>query len=178
MSTARLTEASYIVLALLEHAQPATPYDLKRLAEQTTVDFWTVSHAQTYNECARLAREGLLAEEQEQAGRRRRIYRLTERGRSALAEWLATPVNSLEAVRDLGILKLFFGADPATLAPTQLEMHEERLRRYESHVEARDAARAAGASVPSGASLALDAGIGHEREYVRFWKKMLNALAD
>jgi PadR family transcriptional regulator AphA len=178
MSTQRLTEGAYIVLALLEHVQPATPYDLKLFAERATIDFWTVSHAQTYNECARLAREGLLAEEREQTGRRRRIYTLTELGRSALAEWLQTPVDSLEAVRDLSILKLFFGADPATLAPTQLEMHEERLRRYESHAEARDAARAAGGSVPPGASFALEAGIGHEREYVRLWKKMRDSRAD
>ena len=77
MSTPRLTETSYIVLGLLEQAEPATPYDLKRLAQLSTNNFWSVPHTQLYTECARLAGEGLLDERQEQTGRRRRIYRLT-----------------------------------------------------------------------------------------------------
>jgi PadR family transcriptional regulator AphA len=178
MSTARLSETSHIVLALLERVQPATPYDLKRLAERTTLDFWTVSHAQLYSECARLAQEGLLAEEREEGGRRRRIYTLTDLGRRALQEWLDTPINSLEEVRDLSILKLFFGADPLRLAEIQLLMHEERLKRYEAYAALRDQARASGASIPRGAWLALQAGIGHEREYVRFWKGVLDEQPD
>ena len=62
MSTAALSDTSYIVLALLERVQPGTRYDLERLAELTTVDFWKPLHAQLYGECARLAKEGLLAE--------------------------------------------------------------------------------------------------------------------
>lgn len=162
------------MLALLERAQPATPYDLKRLAASSTVDFWTVSHAQLYNECARLAQLGLLSEKREEAGRRRRIYALTDSGRQALKEWLDTSTGSLEELRDLSILKLFFGADPLRLAEAQLPMHEERLGRYEAYAALRDSALAAGASVPRGAWLALQAGIGHEREYVRFWKELLN----
>lgn len=174
MSTTRLNETSYIVLALLERAQPATPYDLKRLAESSTVDFWTVSHAQLYNECARLAQLGMLSEKREEAGRRRRIYSLTDSGRQALRGWLDTSTGSLEELRDLSILKLFFGADPLRLAEAQLPLHEERLRRYEAYAALRDSALAAGASIPRGAWLALQAGIGHEREYVRFWKELLN----
>jgi DNA-binding PadR family transcriptional regulator len=174
MSTARLNETSYIVLALLERTQPATPYDLKRLAESSTVDFWTVSHAQLYNECARLAQSGLLSEKREDAGRRRRIYALTDSGRRALQGWLEEPTDSLEELRDLSILKLFFGADPLRLAEAQLPMHEERLKRYEAYAALRDSALASGASVPRGAWLALQAGIGHEREYVRFWKELLD----
>jgi DNA-binding PadR family transcriptional regulator len=173
VSSTRLSETSYIVLALLDRVQPATPYDLKRLAESSTIDFWTVPHAQLYNECARLAREGLLTEEREQVGRRRRIYSLTSLGSEALKTWLDTPIEELEEVRDLGILKLFFGADPAQLASTLVPMHEERLSRYEEYAALRDHVRAAGTDVPRGAWLALQAGIGHEREYVRFWTALL-----
>ena len=35
----RLTESSYIVLGLLERFEPATPYDLKRLAQVSTSHF-------------------------------------------------------------------------------------------------------------------------------------------
>ncbi|HTW43158.1 MAG TPA: PadR family transcriptional regulator [Solirubrobacteraceae bacterium] len=173
MSIARLSETSYIVLALIERVQPATPYDLKRLAERSTIDFWAVPHAQLYSECARLAAGQLLTEEREEAGRRRRFYSLTDLGRRALQDWLEAPIDALEEVRDLGILKLFFGADPALLARTLLPMHEERLQRYEGFAELRDRARAAGTEIPRGAWLALQAGIGHEREYVRFWRDVL-----
>jgi PadR family transcriptional regulator AphA len=60
MSSPRLTETSYIVLGLLEKAQPATPYDLKQLAQVSTVNFWALPHTQLYTECARLTEQGLL----------------------------------------------------------------------------------------------------------------------
>src|SRR6202166_3023959 len=76
MSSPRLTETSYIVLGLIEQIGPATPYDLKRVAQLSTVNFWSVPHTQLYTECARLAEEGLLTERREESGRRRRVYRL------------------------------------------------------------------------------------------------------
>ena len=89
MSSPRLTETSYIVLGLIAQVGPATPYDLKRLAQVSTVNFWSVPHTQLYSECARLAGAGLLSERREQTGRRRRTYRLTERGRKQLEGWLS-----------------------------------------------------------------------------------------
>src|SRR5947209_3856552 len=83
MSSPRLSETSYIVLGLISQIGPATPYDLKRLAQVSTVNFWSVPHTQLYSECARLADAGLLSERREQSGRRRRTYSLTERGRQA-----------------------------------------------------------------------------------------------
>ena len=49
----------------------------------STINFWTVPHTQIYTECARLAEAGLLDEEREETGRRRRIYRLTADGRAS-----------------------------------------------------------------------------------------------
>jgi DNA-binding PadR family transcriptional regulator len=168
MSTRRLTETSYIVLGLLERLQPATPYDLKRVAQLSTINFWTVPHTQLYSECARLAEEGLLSEQREQSGRRRRVYSLTERGALALDEWRSEPTDALEEVRDAGLLKLFFGADPAKLAVAQLRAHQRQLEAYEQM-------RAEDAGVPRGMLLALEAGIGHEREFVRFWSELLGS---
>jgi PadR family transcriptional regulator, regulatory protein AphA len=165
MSSHSLTETSYIVLGLLERLQPATPYDLKRLAAISTINFWSVPHTQLYTECARLAQAGLLSEEREQTGRRRRIYRVTDGGARALDEWRSEPTDALEEVRDAGLLKLFFGADPAKLAATQLEVHRRQLEAYEQlHAEATE--------MPRGMRLALEAGIGHEREFVRFWSEL------
>ena len=161
-TTKRLTETSYIVLGLIEQIGPATPYDLKRMAQLSTFNFWAVPHTQLYTECGRLATDGLLSEQREQSGRRRRIYRLTNRGREALAEWLAEPTEELEELRDPATLKLFFGGDPAKLAAAQLDAHQRKLRSYEQ-------IRAEATDWPHGWRLALEAGIGHERESIRFW---------
>lgn len=167
MSSTRLTETSYIVLGLLERLQPATPYDLKRLAQISTINFWSVPHTQLYTECARLAQAGLLLEEREQTGRRRRIYRVSALGAQELDRWRSEPTDALEEVRDAGTLKLFFGADPVSLAGAQLEAHQRQLRAYE-HLHA------GSGEMPRGMRLALEAGIGHEREFIRFWSQLLN----
>jgi len=161
----RLTETSYIVLGLLDQGEPATPYDLKRFAQLSTSNFWSVPHTQLYTECARLAGEGLLDERQEETGRRRRMYRLTKRGREALEAWRNEPASDLYELRDAATLKLFFGGDPATLAAAQLEAHKGRLKEYEQIYEGADA-------LPEGQRLALECGIGHERQFIRFWSRL------
>jgi PadR family transcriptional regulator, regulatory protein AphA len=158
----RLTEASYIVLGLLELAGRATPYDLKRMAQRSTSHFWSIPHTQLYTECARLAQEGLLDESQEQTGRRRRTYQLTKRGGELLVQWRERPTPELYELRDASTLKLFFGGDPATLAASQLEAHRRQLEVYERM-------RANLGDAPEGQRLALDCGIGHAREFIRFW---------
>ena len=163
----RLSETSYIVLGLLDLAGLGTPYDLKRLAQMTTNNFWSIPHTQLYTECARLADEGLLIERQEQTGRRRRTYRLTDRGRELLEEWRNEPTAQLYELRDASTLKLFFGGDPATLARSQLEAHRRQLEIYERIRAGLDQ------QTSRGQALALDCGIGHEREFLRFWEQVL-----
>ncbi len=165
VSSLRLTETSYIVLGLLEQAQPATPYDLKQLAQVSTNSFWSVPHTQLYTECARLAGEGLLDETQELSGRRRRTYRLTARGRKALDAWRNDPSEELYELRDISTLKLFFGGDPTALATVQLAAHRRRLKQWQE-------LRGAIPDAPAGQLLALECGIGHEREFIRFWSKL------
>lgn len=172
MSKPRLSETSYLVLGMLERGQPATPYDLKQVAELSSKYFWTVPHSLLYSECERLAELGLLSEEREQTGRRRRIYSVTEAGTQALQAWRAEPDRALSEMRDIGYLKLFLGADPVMLAKTYLPEHEATLRRFEELRNAND-----GIEVPRGPWLAFDAGIGHMRERVRFWKQILDEEA-
>jgi DNA-binding PadR family transcriptional regulator len=162
----RLTPASYIVLGLLAQAGEATPYELKRMVATGIGNFWSVQHAQLYSEPERLARAGYLTEQREQTGRRRKRYAITARGRAVLDEWLATPTRQLTELRDPGLLKLYFGGDPAALAEAQLDAHERKLRDYRC-------ARAADTGKgPRGPWLTLDAGIGHEREWVRYWRRV------
>jgi PadR family transcriptional regulator AphA len=167
MAKVRLTPTSYVVLGLIEQMQPASPYDLKRAVAMGVGQFWSLPHTQLYSECSRLAEAGLLTERREESGRRRRIYRLTKAGGEELDRWRGDPTGELWELRDAGLLKLFFGADPRKLAPPQLQSHEARLREYEGQLE-----RANRGDAPEGVIHAIEAGIGHEREYLRFWSRL------
>src|SRR5918996_5208883 len=170
MSSANLTDTSYAVLGLLDQWGPATPYQLKQVAQVSIFHFWSIPHTQIYTESARLAAAGLLDERREETGRRRRIYRLTAAGRKALEAWRGD-AGSFEPLefRDAGLIKLFFGADAATLAASQLAGHERKLREFEQLHAARGSGPEA---MPEGMRLALEVGIACERELVRFWRRL------
>lgn len=162
-----LTSTSYIVLGLVEWIGEATPYDLKQRIAETVGNFWSVPHSQLYAEPERLAASGHLVERREQGGRRRRLFSLTDPGRGRAVGVAVTAGGRSAPRRDPGLLRLFFGADPQAIARTRLDAHREKLRSYEERL-----ARDSGAE-PRGPWLPLEAGIGHEREWVRFWSELL-----
>jgi DNA-binding PadR family transcriptional regulator len=163
----RLTPTSYIVLGLLHDAGEATPYELKQRIAISVANFWTVPHAQLYREPDRLAAAGYVSERREEGGRRRRFYAITDRGTAALREWLDEAPAQLPELRNAGVLKLFFGADPAAVAARQLPLHEAKLAEYQAlHVEL------SAGDVPEGWLRALEAGIAHERASVAYWSSV------
>jgi PadR family transcriptional regulator AphA len=164
VATPRLSDTSYAVMGLLESFEPATPYQLKQIAQVSIFHFWSIPHTQIYTECGRLTEAGLLDERREETGRRRRVYRLSKAGRKALRQWRRDPRADAYELRDAGLLKLFSGADPGPLAEDQLEQHQRRLHSYEALLE--------GTDLSDGMRLSLEAGIGHAREYVRFWTRV------
>ncbi len=164
-SETRLTPTSYIVLGLLEAAGEATPYDLKRMVTVSLANFWSLQHAQLYTEPERLTTAGYLSERREQGGRRRRHYKITTKGRGAMRDWVAEPTAELSELRDLALLKVFFGADPAPLAAEQVRAHRAKLAEYEEIMEQ------AGEELPDGVRISLEAGIGAERQWLRFWSR-------
>ena len=170
MQETTLTPTSYIVLGLLEMIGPATPYQLKQRATTSVGNFWSVQHAQFYTEPERLTKAGLLSEDRERGGRRRKLYTLEKAGRQALESWRREPTSGLSELRDPGLLRLFFGAPPEPLAAAQLEAHRAHLAGYEQmRAEAAE-------SVRPGARAALEAGIAHEREWVRFWEGVARGI--
>ncbi|ADV68852.1 PadR family transcriptional regulator [Deinococcus maricopensis] len=135
MSDATLGPSAYIVLGLLAQYGPATSYDLKRWVDDSIGYFWSFPRSQLYAEPQRLSALGLLSDAQEQDGRRKRTYTITDAGRRALSAWLAAPAGPVE-LRDPGLLKLFFiGVAPGgqrALAAEQLALHRARLAEYEA----------------------------------------------
>ncbi len=166
MAGIRLTPTSYIVLGLIERVGEATPYELKGLVVGGIGNFWSLQHAQLYTEPERLTRAGYLKENRERGGRRRKHYKLTAAGREALLAWVSEPTDELPELRDVALLKLFFDADAPPLADAQLTAHREKLREYEQ------LARQAGDDQPPGSLTTLQAGIAHEREWVRYWQRL------
>jgi PadR family transcriptional regulator, regulatory protein AphA len=161
----QLTPTSYIVLGLLEAADgEATPYDLKQMMAVSVDNFWSTPHAQVYREPERLAAAGHVTERREATGRRRRFYAISATGRAALTAWRDTAPDDLPELRDAGVLKLFFGADPATVATHQIATHQAKLAEYE-HLRIGVASIA-----PPGQLLALDVGIAHERAMIEIWR--------
>lgn len=171
MST-ELSATSYLVLGLLEVDGPATPYDLKQRVAGTIGNFWSFPHSQLYAEPRRLAEAGLVHEEREERGRRRRFYSIGDTGRAALRAWLAEPESEGMQIRDPGLLKLFFAdagdrSDVAELAAAQHAVHAAQLARYR---EMADALRDLEPSSPRMATLRL--GLAVEEAYAAFWDEL------
>jgi PadR family transcriptional regulator AphA len=168
----KLTPTSVIVLGLLEFlGGHGTPYDLKQAVGMTVGNFWTFQHAQLYTETERLASAGLLSEEREEGGRRRKTYSLTAKGRKALEDWRREPATEVPELRDLGVLKLFMGADPKTLGAAQAAAHEAKLQEYH------EIRKLDPGDEPRGPWIALDAGIQYERHMIRFWRRLADSAA-
>jgi PadR family transcriptional regulator, regulatory protein AphA len=169
MSRGELTTVSYVVLGLVAGAGSATSYDLKTYAGRAIAHFWLFPHSQLYSEPARLVALGLLSERREGSGRRRRTYSITPDGRDALRRWLLNATSERSQLRDLGLLKLFFGdlmtpADVVALARAEEAAHRARLAHYEE-IDRNLAARPEAAFVRA----TLQMGLLCERAFVHFW---------
>jgi DNA-binding PadR family transcriptional regulator len=171
VSTRDLTPVTYLVLGLVA-CGAATSYELKQKVASSVGFMWSFPHSALYAEPARLVELGLLSEQQEDHGRRRRIYTLTAEGRAELERWLREPASEPPQLRDLGLLKLFFSnltsdADVRALAEAQAAAHRERLALYEA-IEA---------SIPVEPSdpfpfATLRMGLMCERAFIAFWDEI------
>ena len=190
--TPPLTPTSHLVLGLVAWRGPLTPYELKGLVARTVGHFWSFPHTQLYTEPVRLAEAGLLYEQREQGGRRRRRFSITEPGRQALEQWLRAPSTEPSEIRDLALLQLFFAGlgrpeDVCALAAAQEQAHRERLAVYEQTQE-RIAAAQADQSEPTGPaegdlarrcrSATLRMGFIYERASVAFWREVGREAAE
>jgi len=168
-----LTPTSYLVLGLVARQGQCTSYDMKVMVSNSIGYFWTFPHSQLYAEPARLAELGLLSEEQEAGGRKRRLYRLTDAGREALRAWLAEPTDEPTEIRDLAVLKLFFGqqAEPEqlrALAEHAADAHRRRLAEYEAIAEIPDIEKHERAT--------LEMGLEYERSAIGYWENVAKEL--
>ncbi|RPA58306.1 PadR family transcriptional regulator [Gordonia oryzae] len=129
----------------LEHAimvslseRPGTGYEISRQFDRSIGHFWSATHQQIYRTLRKLHADGLVSYEPiVQDGRPdKKVYSLSDAGRSALREWVATPTPIQTLRDDLG-LKIR-AADVPGLPDliTELERHRElhvaRLHLFQS----------------------------------------------
>lgn len=132
----RLTGTSYALLAVLAEFGESTSYEIKQWLERSIQNFWPVPHTTAYEEPARLAAAGYLSARQEEGGRRRRVYALTDAGREALSAWAAEPAASPPQLRDEGMLKTFAGADPRPIRAERAAWHRAKREELEGYLKA------------------------------------------
>jgi PadR family transcriptional regulator AphA len=155
----KLTGTSYALMAVLHEFGEMTSYDIKQAMETSIQNFWPVPHTTAYEEPARLAAAGYLSARQEEGGRRRRIYALTDRGREALAAWAAEPSAAPPQLREEAMLKVFAGGNPAGLVGSRLAWHRAKLEELRGYL-----ALVRGSEGFEGSERTLVAGIAYEEK--------------
>jgi DNA-binding PadR family transcriptional regulator len=91
MATPKLTTTSYSILGLLA-IKPWTTYELIQQVERSLRRLWPRAQSKLYEEPKKLVALGFARATDEHVGRRRRTrYRITAKGRRALAAWLEEP---------------------------------------------------------------------------------------
>ena len=86
------TELEGTVLGIVWHDGPITPYGIRKVFTDSPSPYWSGSAGAIYPLVARLAAAGHLKSEPHATGERRGLrYRVTPKGRRALASWLGVP---------------------------------------------------------------------------------------
>ena len=126
----------FVLLGALSY-RALTGYQLKQFVDRSAKHFWYAQTSQIYRTLESLQKEGLLISEREERGdaengHERRIYSLTEQGRSDLLAWLKAPMTEIAPTKDALLVRLFFSAqidktDVLTQLRLQRALHAEQL---------------------------------------------------
>ena len=125
----------YAVLGMLS-LRPMSGYDIKKTIDRSVSNFWNESFGQIYPMLNRLVDEGLVSEERAGSDHRKREFRITARGRTALRQWLEMPAR-FHPSRNETLLKLFLAAETG---PDSAVRHLRRFRQHHTDALQRYAA--------------------------------------
>jgi len=153
------TGTTWVVLGLLA-LRRMNGYEMKQVVDHSTRFFWAASYGQLYPELRRLEELGLIAGESAPTGARpRRVFGLTDEGRSELLAWLRGSTTRVET-RDESLLRLFFAdALPHEEALELLRARADHFRASLAELEV----IAAGADDPPFVGLTLRYGLDYCR---------------
>jgi DNA-binding PadR family transcriptional regulator len=131
----KLSPTSYLVLGMVRLGV-SSGYAIKKIADQSTQNFWPTSLALISPELARLEEGGLLSRRSNpQGARARSAYSITAPGEAALSAWLQAEKVAAVQMRDEAMLKLFM-ADALAEPSDQLELIRRLRERNREKKEA------------------------------------------
>jgi PadR family transcriptional regulator AphA len=132
----------YALLGFLNYGD-MTGYELKQVMDTSTQNFWHAKQSQIYMTLKKLEENDLVTSEIEpQEGRPdRRVYTITEKGRTDLQNWLAAPITTRDPRKERLLLKIFFSASTGkeallTQLRLQRELHHQQLAYYQTTTKA------------------------------------------
>ena len=170
----RTSVLSRALLGLIA-AEPMSGYGLARLFERTLARAWPARHPQIYPALSELEAQGLLRVS-ETGPRRRKTYRVTGDGLAEVQRWLRETAPD-RTVRNETILRLFMlwlldSHEAIAFFDEEIESHRQRLAGFEATLAEDERQRREHGTAQGGpafcASLALEWGIRHEREYIEW----------
>lgn len=119
---------NYVILGLLNH-ESLTGYEIKKRIDHSLKFFWSGSFGSIYPALDALEADGCVEKEEENSGRGKIIYSVTEKGRTLLREWLMKPAEKDE-LRYETLLKLFFGGELGREGVlVHIQKFEEKIRK-------------------------------------------------
>lgn len=129
MPTAKLTTTSFLILGLLA-GRDWSAYEIAEQLGRGVTELWPRAGRQLYNAPKRLVDEGLVTSRTEATGgRNRTVYSITDAGRSALRDWLASDAVAASALEFEGMVRVLL-ADQGTVGDLRrnLETMAEQAR--------------------------------------------------
>jgi DNA-binding PadR family transcriptional regulator len=172
----RLTTTQYAVLGLVAYRE-CSGYDLAQGAARGIGYIWGPSRSQIYKVLQQLGERGLVRSRAvEQQGRPdKALYRITARGRSALAGWIEEVEDEPTGGPSVFLLKILFAwMAPPDAGLGQLDAYQRHLERTVAHFE--ELAHRLPADEPVHSLVALRHGIARGRTTLRWIEEAREAL--
>src|SRR5215472_12719071 len=180
-----MTTLEYKLLGMLAR-QPMSGYDLASHLKQPLVPFGPISHTQIYPALASLEQKGLVRYhivEQQAVRPDKKVYELTEEGRTALRQWVESP-TPLVFLYDEFFLKAYslWLADPERMIERfreQAQLHQEKLALYEQALQSKPRAESFDpkkAEVFELSAVLFQYVIGYEQNYLAWCQSLLQYL--
>jgi DNA-binding PadR family transcriptional regulator len=112
-----------------QHADGIHGWALKSQCERFLGSFWQLNFGEIYRVLDRLAAEGLIGQTLAEAGSNKKVYRITEKGKRSLDDFiLAPPTDAPRPLRQELAVKLLF-AEPSRV-PQLLELIAQQREIY------------------------------------------------
>lgn len=126
----------HAILGMLDLIGEQSGYDLSTAFDRMAGNVWRADRPQIYRTLAKLQKDGLVNErEDEESGRGRKLYQITDAGQTELQKWLESDWEVIN-YRDPNLLKLFFGKRiPLERLRAQINSYQEYIAQMQDQLK-------------------------------------------